>query len=416
MIEPAGLSVPPATEGRPFTVTELVSALSDSIGSQFADLLVSGELLSFKQQAVSGHCYFTLGDQRSALDCVMWKSRAEGLTFEPEAGDEVLCRGYVGVYSKQGRMQLYVSSLRPVGEGAATRAFEALKKKLAAEGLFDEGRKRPLPFVPAVVGVVTSTEGAAVRDIASTLRRRFPACRIVVSPAQVQGSGAATSLVDALVSLSEAGQPDVVIIARGGGAPEDLAAFNTERVVRAIAGCPVPVVSGVGHESDVTLADMVADLRASTPTAAAEAVVPVRSELVEDVSVLEARLVRAVTRGLERHRLHVGHAGARLRRPEALLGRTRQRVDELMTGLERGLVDSYRTARERFAATRSKLDALSPLAVLERGYAIVRLADGRAVRDAALLVEGQGIGLSFARGSARAEITEVASAKGGSKE
>lgn len=401
-----------ASEGRPLSVSELVGELAQSLESRFHDLTVAGELMSFRRQAVSGHCYFTLGDGESSLDCVMWKSRADRVPFEPAVGDEVLCRGYVGVYRKQGRMQLYVSALRPVGEGAATRAFEQLKEKLTAEGLFDDGRKRPLPYLPAVVGVVTSAEGAALGDITSTVRRRFSACRVVVSPALVQGPSAEDSLVAALAALEQWGGSDVVIIGRGGGAPEDLGAFNSEKVVRAIAGFPVPVVSGVGHEADITLSDLAADLRAATPTAAAEAVVPVRSELLEELSLLQARLLRAAARGSENFRLRVAHAGARLRRPEVLLARTRQRVDELMGGLERGLAQSYRSTRERLSTASSKLEVLSPLAVLERGYAIVSLADDSAVDDASVLGPGQGVGLRFARGSARATITEVDTSKG----
>ncbi len=410
MTEADKASPPLDTESGPFSVTGLVSVLAESLESQFRDIAVVGELTSFKR-AVSGHCYFTLGDGRSLLECVMWKSRAERVRFEPEPGDEVLCRGNVRVYKQQGRMQLEVSALRPVGEGAAARALEELKKKLAAEGLFAEERKRPLPFLPSVVGVVTSTEGAALRDIATTVRRRFPACRVVVSPGLVQGSGAEDSLVAALDGLAEWGGADTVIIGRGGGAPEDLAAFNSEKVVRAIAGFPVPVVSGVGHETDFTLADLAADLRAATPTAAAQAVVPVRAELAEDTAMLRTRLLRASARALETVGLRVSHAGARLRRPEALLARNRQRIDELMGGIERGLQEAYRAARERFASARSKLDALSPLAVLERGYAIVSVAGGSAVRDAATLAPGQAVGLRFARGAASADITAVDGSK-----
>ena len=443
---------PPASEARhgeevPLSVSELVSVLADTLQSQFADVMVVGELTSFKR-APSGHCYFSLADDDACMDAVMWKNAAMRLAFEPRAGDEVVCRGSVGIYPKQGRMQLYVSAMRPVGAGAAQRALELLKKKLAAEGLFDDARKRTLPFFPRTIGVVTSRSGAAIHDILTTIRRRCRHCRVVLSPAVVQGPEASSELRAALEALARFGECDVVVIGRGGGATEDLSAFNEEALVRAVAAFPVPIVSAVGHEVDFTLCDFAADYRAATPTAAAEAIVPVYSEIADAIAALDARLQGSALRYVDNLRHRVGNLAGKLRDPATLVAAARQRSDELMIRMERALVQRHRRAgnaldsiharlqrlgrsyvaevskrllalesrverasaarvgraRTELAELHSKLYALSPLAVLERGYSLATRADGVLVRSSADVAPGDGLNLRFHRGAASARV------------
>lgn len=430
------------------SVSELVGLLKETLETRFAEILVVGELVSFKSHHLSGHCYFSLADDKAGIDAVMWRSSATRLAFDPQAGDQVLCRGYVGVYERQGRMQLYVSSMRPVGAGAAQRAIEALRKKLDAEGLFATERKRALPFFPAVIGVVTSKSGAAIDDILTTLHRRFPGCHVLLSPAAVQGDAAPTELVGALELLAEDGRCDVVIIGRGGGAVEDLAAFNDEGVVRAVAAFRVPIISAVGHEMDTCLCDLAADLRAATPTAAAETVVPILSEVSETIKELDTRLHRGVHRRIETLYHHVGSVRGRLRDPLSLLTRARQRTDELAVRLERGWLRRYRMAETRVSTGRgalafsarahsehlremireahralrsgldmtvwrtstrvgelvSRLETLSPLAVLERGYSLTVNGDGNLVRTWKDVQAGDTVRLRFAIGEATTRV------------
>jgi len=439
-----------AREEAPLSISELLALVDDTLAEAFPDLLVAGEITKFTA-APSGHCYLTLTDGESSVDAVMWRNDARRLTFVPRIGEEVLCRGRMGVYARGGRMQLYVTAMRQIGAGAAQRALEALKRKLAAEGLFDPERKRPLPFLPRTVGVVTSRAGAALHDVLTTARRRYPGCHIVLSSAVVQGAEAPTSIVAALAALERFGECDVVIVGRGGGAAEDLAAFNDERVVRAVAEFPVPTVSAVGHEVDFTLCDLAADHRAATPTAAAELVVPVYAELVEDVGALALRLDGAAARLVRNARHRVGDAAGRLRDPRLLVAEARQRTDEAFVRLERALMgrhtrgqaawrglrerlletgraycgqlarridgleirahDAFSQRRERasteFAALRSKLDALSPLAVLDRGYSLVSRDDGSFVRAAGEIRAGEVLDLRFRRGRARARVVDI---------
>jgi len=439
-----------AREEAPLSVSELVSLVGETLASTFPDLLVAGEISNFKE-AASGHCYLTLADRESSIDAVIWRNDARRLAFAPAIGDEVLCRGRMGVYSRSGRMQLYVTSMRPTGAGAAQRALEELKRKLASEGLFDADRKRELPFLPRTIGVVTSRAGAALHDVLTTIARRFPRCRIVLAAAVVQGADAPKSIVAALDLLVRFGACDVVIVGRGGGAAEDLAAFNDERVVRAIAAFPVPTVSAVGHEVDTTLSDLAADRRAATPTAAAELVVPVYTELAESVRSLDSRLRGAASRTVRNARHRVGDRAGRLKDPRLLVASARQRADEALLRLERALGDRHRIsesvwrslrerlldtgrgtcdeatkrvaeldermqggmsrrrerASTRFASLRAKLDALSPLAVLERGFSLVSRSDGSFVRVASELDVGETLDLRFRRGRAKARVVET---------
>jgi exodeoxyribonuclease VII large subunit len=395
----------------PLSVSELVGYISGTLEREFSQILVTGELTACNR-AASGHVYFSLSDASACVDGVIWRSDAFRLAFQPKAGDEVVVRGRMGVFARSGRMQLYATAMKPIGAGAAQRALEALKQKLAAEGLFAAERKRPLPFLPATIGIVTSRSGAALHDILVTLRRRWPGVHVVLSPSVVQGAEAPRSIVAALARLEAWGGCDVVIVGRGGGAAEDLAAFNDERVVRAVAAFPVPVVSAVGHEVDVSLCDLAADLRAATPTGAAESLVPVRSEVVGDVAMTAHRLRTAILRRMAELRMHVENRASLLRHPSARVAELRQRADRAMMQLERALAARVADPKRRLSELAAALDALSPLAVLERGYSLATVAAAgsddlsgrRLVRDAAELAEGDRVELRFHRGRAGAEI------------
>ncbi|HYC57105.1 MAG TPA: exodeoxyribonuclease VII large subunit [Candidatus Binatia bacterium] len=434
-------------EEAPLSVTELVGLIGGTLERQFSHLLVLGEVTSFSR-ASSGHCYFTLADRASCIECVMWRGDVFRSAYRPEIGDEIVCRGRMGVFSRQGKMQLYVTAMKPVGAGAAQRALEQLRARLHAEGLFDPTTRRALPFLPRTIGVVTSRRGAAVHDILTTLRRRFPGVHVVLSPATVQGAEAPRQIVAALALLARLGTCDVVIVGRGGGASEDLAAFNDEAVVRAVKAFPVPVVSAVGHEVDVSLCDLAADLRAATPTAAAEAVVPVRADLALGVSTAEHRLRACMGRKLESLRHRVDAVGGRLRHPAVRVEQIRQNTDRMATRLERAMRGRYAdaadtvselrarlarsaSARATAAAERTRtlaaalersmrartagearnlaelgsaLDALSPLAVLGRGYSLASRADGSLVRAAEEIAVGERLELRFHRGRASARV------------
>jgi exodeoxyribonuclease VII large subunit len=437
---------------RVFTVAEINAAIHGLLEREFADVWVTGEI-SGVRLASSGHYYFTLKEQDAQLRCVCFRQTARYLKFKPQDGVAAIARGRVDVYEVRGEYQLLVESLEPRGAGALQFAFEQLKKKLAAEGLFDASRKRPIPAFPRRIGIVTSPSGAAIRDLLNILERRFPGLHIRLFPAQVQGEGAVEDVCRGLRYFSESGWPDVVIVGRGGGSLDDLWTFNEEAVARAIAACRVPVISAVGHETDVTIADFTADLRAPTPSAAAELVVGTREHVLERIGGTEAKL-RQVLRyrlshaGRELHQRGIERATALLARR---IGRSLQRVDELDYALRRrihSLVAGWRgrlTAvktrlaaldlRLRFARARrrlemagaaaaerirlrlarargrwqplaAELDQLSPLKVLDRGYAIVQDERGRILKDAAEAPLDSAIAVRLARGRLKARVTE----------
>src|SRR5712692_1300592 len=331
---------------RTFSVSELTGALRGLLYEHFTDFWVSGEISGAKLPS-SGHYYFTLKDEASQLKCVCYKMTARYLKFKPQDGVAVLARGRLDLYDARGELQMIVEALEPQGFGALQLAFEQLKKKLAAEGLFDPARKRPLPALPERIGIVTSPSGAVVRDILQILERRCPGRHIRLYPAQVQGEGAAAQIAAGVEYFSESGWAEVVMVARGGGSLEDLWTFNDERVARAIAACSVPVISAVGHETDFTIADFVADLRAPTPSAAAEMVICTRDSLIERVESAEIQLRQAIrlTLALRARALHaVAVDRTTLHRA---IGKQMQRVDELDYRLRdhwRAILDSRRRA------------------------------------------------------------------------
>ncbi len=442
-----------------WSVSALNRAARDLLESGFASVWVEGELSNVARPR-SGHVYFSLKDGGAQVRCAMWRSFAGRMAVAPREGMAVLCRARVSLYEARGDFQLIVEYLEPAGEGRLRQQFEELKARLDREGLFAADAKRPLPPLPRRIGLVTSPTGAAVRDVLHVLARRFPAAEIIVYPTRVQGDAAAGEIVKALDVASRRGECDVLILARGGGSLEDLWPFNDEAVARAIRASRIPVIAGIGHETDVTIADLAADLRAPTPSGAAEVAVPEAETLVESLARLDRRLAGAAGRRLGRaaerleflaRRLAQAHPGARLRQRA-------QRVDELelrmaagiRTGLARrhngllrlrrrldarspaprlqaatdrtrvaalrlrhALGDTLGGRRSRLAGAARALQAVSPLGTLARGYAIAYGPNGRIVRDAEDVVPGDALRITLARGAVETEVRRVLPAKAG---
>ena len=365
---------------------------------------VRGEISNFKQYP-SGHCYFTLKDTNSALKCVMFRSRAQYLRFLPQNGMQAAAGGSIAVYERDGVYQLYVDSLIPEGTGDLALAFEQLKEKLAAEGLFDPARKQPLPAFPKKIGVVTSSAGAVLRDIYRVSKRRWPEIQLVLYPVQVQGEGAAEQIARGIDFFAEEYAVDVIIAGRGGGSMEDLWAFNEEPVVRAIAACPVPLISAVGHETDFTLADFAADVRAATPSQAAELAVPDRSEVMRQVENLTGQLTRQVQRelALRRQRLE-GLLNSRvMREPQSMLDERRQRLDFLLAGLQRTAKVELQSKQHKLGLILNRLAAINPAAVLGRGYGIVTKQD-KLVSSIQMVEIDDELQLTFTDGHVQAKV------------
>jgi exodeoxyribonuclease VII large subunit len=408
--EPEAVPAAPRPAPRILRVSDLnrrVRSLLDN-DPMLADVWVEGEV-SQPSFPPSGHCFFTLKDAASQLRAVLFREELARAPVRPEHGMQVICHGRLRAYEPQGVYQLYVESVTPAGAGDLHQRYEALRARLAAEGLFDDARKRPLPRWPRRIGVVTSPIGAVWRDINNVMRRRWPFAELVLSPTIVQGPTAAGAIVRALNRVYAQEGIDLVILARGGGSLEDLWSFNDERVVRAVVAAPMPVIVGVGHESDVTLADFAADLRAPTPSAAAEQAVPDATQLPAILARLRDRASAALL-GLSAARRRLLDAEGRAlfgNAPDA--GAARQRSAELVDRAERAL--RGRVARERLTleARRDALRALGPQATLDRGYAVARLADGNVVRDPAQAPSGSALEVVVARGTmqTRVESTHV---------
>jgi exodeoxyribonuclease VII large subunit len=361
------------------SVSDLTRRVRELLDTDYRlqDVWVSGEASNVSRPA-SGHLYFTLKDAQASLRCVMWRPDAARLLTPPREGEAVEVHGRVSVYETAGQYQLYADTLRPAGEGLLYQQFLQLKARLEAEGLFAAERKRPLPAWPARIGLVTSPSGAALRDVIHVFRRRFPLAEVTLAPTPVQGDEAAAGIVDALQALNRHVHPDVILLVRGGGSIEDLAAFNDERVARAIAASPAPVVSGVGHETDFTIADFVADRRAPTPSAAAEIVTPDIIVLTEDVRLARRRLAEALAEGLRSQRWAMDELRFRIRltSPRAQVASARQRLDDLGARAQAAMEVGLRLRRAAVGGLAQTLRAVGPAAVLERGYAVVRLKDG----------------------------------------
>ncbi|MBI2229918.1 MAG: exodeoxyribonuclease VII large subunit [Deltaproteobacteria bacterium] len=386
------------------TISELNEIIKGTLESQLDAVWVVGEISNLRVPP-SGHCYFTLKDEKSQIAAVMFRRQGAALRFTPENGMAVLCFGRVSLYSVRGDLQLYVESMEPRGQGALYLAFEQLKQKLALEGLFEPERKRPLPFLPAAIGIVTSDKGAALYDMLRIIGDRFPDRRIVIRPVKVQGEGAAQEIAAAIAELDRSGAVEVMIVGRGGGSMEDLWAFNEEIVARAIFASTVPVISAVGHEIDFTIADFVADQRAPTPTAAAEMVVPRKADLQAEMEGFEQTLLRAMRNKLEIAKDYWLGLVKRLGDPGRKLRENQQRLDELSVDLSRRFQERLRQLRDRLAHGIGRLDALSPLAVLDRGYSIThKLPEERIVKDAGALSLGDRLRVTFAKGKALCRV------------
>ncbi len=445
---PNGISV----DRKILSVTDLTGLIRQCLETQFTDLWVEGEISNLRRPG-SGHLYLTLKDERSQLRAVIFRSGGQRLRFALSEGLSVIARGHLSVYELRGEYQFVIDYVEPKGLGAWQLAFEQLKAKLEREGIFDSARKRPVPLLPKAVGIVTSLASAALQDMLKLLYRRHPSLHVIIAPVSVQGAGAALQIADALRWLGESRLVDVVIVGRGGGSWEDLWCFNEEMVVRAIAASRIPVVSAVGHEIDYTLADFAADLRAPTPSAAAEAVAPIRSDLVDRVASLQGRARRALElqsvvcrRRLEsfayrlsRHRARVqaeaqrvdeivarlGRAGqARIaawrrqveavsegllrRDPQTILREARLLIPQIRKRLESGLRARVALRLERIRALMGMLDDLSPLAVLRRGYSILsRASDGVVITNASSVSVGEDVKATLAQGHLLCTVKRV---------
>ncbi len=443
------------TRPRALSVSELNHQARHLLESSFMQVWVEGELSGFSRPS-SGHWYFSLKDRKCQVRCAMFRGLNQRIRTLPKEGDQVRIRGKVTLYENRGDFQIIVEHMEPAGLGALQQAFEELKRKLLAEGLFDNARKKPLPSLPKHIGVVTSPTGAAIHDILTVLARRCPAIPVTLYPTAVQGKAATADIVRAIERAQTHGVADVLIIGRGGGSLEDLWCFNEEAVARAIAACTIPTVSAVGHEVDVTIADFVADLRAPTPSAAAEKISPDQSDWLKQLREREFRLSNAVGLALKRLGTQLAHLSARLRDPRRELLEKAQRMDELELRLEKAIRQRLNTVsirndhlrqrlvmqsprrqlsqsqeatkriterlvsvmqqglryrRENLEHAAQTLNVVSPLATLGRGYAIVRDADGRIVRDASVISAGQTIFARVARGELTAKVTSVKSSE-----
>ena len=434
------------TNASEYTVSEIAQAVKRTVEDEFGHVRVRGEISGFRGQHSSGHAYFTLKDENAVIDAVVWKGTWPRLTFKPEEGLEVIATGRLTTFPRSSKYQIVIEQIEPAGAGALMALLEERRKKLAAEGLFATERKRALPYLPRVIGVITSPTGAVIRDILHRLNERFPR-HVLVWPVRVQGETSATEVAAAIDGFNRmAARPDVIIVARGGGSLEDLWGFNEEIVVRAVAASLIPVISAVGHETDTTLIDFVSDLRAPTPSAAAEKAVPVRAELLAEVASLSARLSGGLRRVMDERRTRVKSAARALPRPEELLGLARQRFDSASGRLVQALkantrehgarlnrvgprlslaplravianerrsleVSAQRATRalarlvefrrQRFENAAKLVESLSYKSALRRGFAVVRDDKGRPIHAAASVKQWQALSIEFADGEVK---------------
>ena len=382
-----------------------------------SDIYIKGELSNLSQPT-SGHLYFTLKDESSELPCVMFREQNRGLKFIPEDGMSVIVRGHISVYERRGKYQLYVEEIQEEGIGALYRAFEQLKKKLKEEGLFDVVYKKPIPSFPRRIGIITSPTGAAIRDMLKITKKRFPHIHILLAPVAVQGEGASSQIVNAIRLMNrysaEREKIDVLILGRGGGSIEELWAFNEECVAREIFSSAIPVISAVGHETDFTIADFVADKRAATPSEAAEFVVPDKREIAKTLSSLELRMRQNVFKAVEYYRKQLAsiEKSVLFRKPTERINQYRQTVDELKRNMVAEITHLVTLQRKSVQALTGKLDALSPLAILERGYSICsKLPEGKIVRSVKEISVGDALKVLFTDGEAISEVKEKGAKK-----
>jgi exodeoxyribonuclease VII large subunit len=404
--------VPPPEPAVPqvLSVAELTAQIKDLLEASFDNVWVAGEVSNLSRPQ-SGHCYLTLKDDQAQIRCALWRNTLDRLRFDLHDGLEVVCRGRIDVYAPRGTYQLIIESVEPKGIGALELALRQLREKLAREGLFDAGRKRPLPAFVRRIAVVTSPTGAAIHDFLQVLGRRWRGADVIIVPTRVQGEGAAAEIAAAIAAANRLPLAiDCLVVTRGGGSLEDLWAFNEEAVVRAIHASRIPVISAIGHEIDVTLADLVADVRALTPSEAAELVAPAAEDILARFRQTEKRLTAALRWRLAaaRSRLEAVAAHRVFRLPRARIEDHALRLDELEARATRALRQRLLLARTRVQQQAARLDGLSPLGVLARGYSLTqRAADGQIVRDAAELVPGDAIVTRFGRGRATSRVDSV---------
>jgi exodeoxyribonuclease VII large subunit len=449
-LEQLGFSFQP--QRRIFSVSDLVGTVRTALEREYTDVWIGGEISNYRP-ADSGHLYFTLKDGEAQLRVVMFRTQARLLRFRPDNGMEVVARGRVTIYESRGELQLIAEYLEPKGAGALQIAFEQLKAKLAAEGLFEQSRKRSIPILPRSIGVITSPRGAAIHDMLNVLRRRHATARLLIYPAQVQGESAAGEVASGIRYFNKSGKVDVIVIARGGGSLEDLAAFNNEALARVIASSELPIISAIGHETDFTIADFVSDMRAATPSAAAEMVISARQQLEEQIGSLTRRLEHGIRYRLMLNRQRfqeLGEHRAVLRMSDAIR-RREQRLDELSTrlvGLEKDLLQGFRrrlelaavrvrhhdlrrvfqglqkglqsisaqlpramrnvlfSRRARWEQLSVRLEGLSPLKILERGYAVVFDPSGKLLSDVSQVSVGDMVNVRLARGGLDAKVVK----------
>jgi exodeoxyribonuclease VII large subunit len=394
------------TPNRVLSVSELNRLARETLERSFPLFWIGGEICNLTR-AASGHWYFSLKDERAQVRCVMFRSRNSYLDWTPREGDKVEARALVTLYEARGDFQLTVEFLQRAGLGALFEAFERLKARLEAEGLFDNARKRPIPVHPRRIGIVTSPDAAALRDVLITLRRRMPAIPVVLYPTPVHGKGAAALIAAAIGKAGQRAECDVLIVCRGGGSIEDLCQFNEEIVARAIADCPIPVISGVGHETDFTIADFVADRRAATPTAAAELVTPDRTALLRTLRQLQQHMARQLGHLLSRRMQQLDYLARRLLSPGQRIAQQRNHLAHLHARMLAAVMNQLQRRQRQLAHLQQNLKHLNPEAVLTRGYALVQAEDGSLVRSSRVLQTGQKVRLRLAEGQADAAIVDT---------
>lgn len=405
----------PLFQAPSLSVTELTHYLRDLLENDevLQDVWVQGEISNLSQPT-SGHKYFTLKDGAAALKCVIWRSAAMRIRFAMQNGMAIEAHGAISLYERDGQYQLYVDGVRPAGEGLLFAQFMRLKAALEAEGLFDEERKRPLPVRPARIGIVTSPTGAALQDMLNTLRSRYPLVEVVLSPCAVQGDAAPMEIVKALRCLCEQAKPDVIIMARGGGSLEDLWAFNEELVVRAVAASPIPVITGIGHETDFTLCDFVSDARAPTPTGAAVMATPSRADLIAELDGMRDRLDDAMLEHIAQNRIDLESLVWRIDRasPDRRIQNERQALDTLQARALRGLSHTVQLQRAHMGGLQSRLSALNPAAILQRGFALVERPGGGLVRSINQAQPGDPLTIRIVDGSLGVRVEQVSKENG----
>ena len=392
-----------------FTVSEISRGIRTSLEHKFSNIGVLGEISNVRKPS-SGHVYLTLKDKNSQLQAVVFRNSASRIKFELKDGMEVISFGSITVYEPRGQYQLIINKIEPKGIGALQLAFQQLKEKLEKEGLFDSAHKKPLPFIPQKIGIVTSPTGAAIKDILNIIDRRLANVEILIYPVKVQGEGAAQEIAEAITGLNSDSDIDVIIAGRGGGSMEDLWAFNEEVVARSIYRSRIPIISAVGHEIDITIADLVADKRALTPSEAGELVVPRKDLLIEKIEKFKARLLQSLTGKLRLSKeklVIIGNSYA-MKQPFDRLNRWQQRLDELAQRLNLNITHALNTEREKLSGIAGKLESLSPLNVLKRGYAITtRLENSKPLRNIIDLSKGDKIKINLSKGSIISEILSV---------